>query len=203
MISEEDKLPNRIELIAGVDVAYTNNLAIGAIAVLEYNSLRNIETQIAICTTKMPYVPTLLAFREIPPVTVCMKKLEKKPDIFLVDGHGISHPFNFGFASHFGLSVGKPTIGVAKNKLVGEAVREGEAEILNYNGKIVGAVVKTSVPGKPIYVSVGHYVSLPTAVEIVRKSTIGGRIPEPLKRAHSAASQCKTQLEKIGHPQKI
>ena len=137
-IIEEDRLPDRIEFIAGVDVAYTGKLSIGAVSVLDYNSLRTIESQTAICETKMPYVPTLLAFREIPAVIACVRKLVRQPDIFLVDGHGIAHPCNFGLASHIGVIVGKPTIGVSKARLVGETVQSGEYAFLSYNGRTVG-----------------------------------------------------------------
>ena len=194
-IIEEDRLPDRIEFIAGVDVAYTGKLSIGAVSVLDYNSLRTIESQTAICETKMPYVPTLLAFREIPAVIACVRKLVSQPDIFLVDGHGIAHPCNFGLASHIGVIVGKPTIGVSKARLVGETVQSGFYEFLSYNGRTVGAVIRRVKHGKPIYVSVGNLVSLETAIEIVKKCGRSEMIPEPLRQAHITASELKHQLE--------
>lgn len=202
-VIEEDRLPDRIESIAGVDVAYTGKIAIGAVSVLDYNSLGTIESQIAVCEVKMPYVPTLLAFREVPAATACIRRLTKKPDVFLVDGHGIAHPHNFGLASHLGLIVGRPTIGVAKTKLVGETIQNGEEAFLNYRGRTVGAAIRTVERGKPIYVSVGNLVSLETAIEIVKKCTRSGGYPEPLRQAHVTASELKRQLERTSDLQKI
>ena len=195
-IIEEDRLPDEIEFIAGVDVAYVGKLAIGAVAVLDYHSLKVIEFQTAICEVKIPYVPTLLAFREIPAATACIRRLRKHPDVFLVDGQGIAHPYNFGFASHLGLIVGKPTIGVAKTKLVGEPIDNGKNAFLTYKGKIVGSTIRTIEHAKPVYVSVGHLISLKTAIKIAGDCTRNSRIPEPLRQAHRIASERQQQLNK-------
>ncbi len=199
-IIAEDRLPREIKLIAGVDAAYIGDIAIGSVSVLDYPSFVTEESETAVARVKVPYFPTLLAFREIPPTTACIRKLKINPDVFLVDGQGIAHPYYCGFASHLGIAIGKPTIGVAKNKLVGEPITENENTFLTYNGRIVGAVVKTKDNSKPIYVSVGHLVSLRTAIEIVKKSIRGNRIPEPLRQAHTTASEQKEQLKrKLAH----
>jgi deoxyribonuclease V len=104
-IITEDRLPERINLIGGVDVAYTDKWAIGAAVVLDFESLELLEQQIAITKVRLPYVPTLLAFREMPPTTACIKKLRLQPDVFLVNGQGIAHPYECGFASHLGLAI--------------------------------------------------------------------------------------------------
>ena len=100
-------------------------LAIGAVAVLDYESLKLLETQVATCQVKMPYIPTLLSFREIPPAMAAIKKLKIQPDVFLVDAQGIAHPYRCGFASHLGLAIGKPTIGAAKSRLIGTPDGDG------------------------------------------------------------------------------
>jgi len=193
----EDKLPRKIGFIAGVDVAYVKGISIGAVAVLDYDSLKLVESQIAICKTRFPYIPTLLSFREIPPAVLSIKKLHTQPDIFLVDGQGFAHPYRCGFASHLGLVIGRPTIGVAKSRLFGEvekAKAEGKVAFLKNKGAVVGAMV-TTIPGrKPLYVSVGHMISLETAVKIVKHCVRTNRIPEPILKAHEIATLEKRKI---------
>ncbi|RLI15982.1 endonuclease V [Candidatus Bathyarchaeota archaeon] len=193
----EDRLPEKIRLVAGVDVAYMKDLSIGAVAVLDYSSLKLIEARTALCKTRFPYIPTLLSFREIPPVVLSVKKLRVQPDIFLVDGQGFAHPYRCGFASHLGLVIGKPTVGVAKSWLFGElenAEVEKGVKLLKHHGEVVGAVVETKRGCKPVYVSVGHMVSLETAVKIVRQCSRYNRIPEPVLQAHKVANVEKRKL---------
>ena len=180
----EDRLPEKIRFVAGVDVAYAGETAVGSVAVLDYESLELLERQTATCSAKIPYIPTLLSFREIPAAIACIKKLKRQPDVFLVDGQGIAHPYRCGFASHLGLAVGKPAVGVAKSRLVGEPVNDYLVE----NGQIIGAVVTTKASSKPVYVSVGHLLSLETAVKIVEHCVRGSRVPEPLLQAHKIAT---------------
>ncbi len=99
-----------------------DNTGIGAVAVLDYESLELLETQVATCQVKIPYIPTLLSFREIPPAIAAIKKLKVQPDVFLVDAQGLAHPYRCGFASHLGLALGKPTIGAAKSRLIGTPI---------------------------------------------------------------------------------
>jgi deoxyribonuclease V len=193
----EDTLPEKIRFVAGVDVAYTRGLSIGAVAVLDYDSLKLVESQTAFCKTRFPYVPTLLSFREIPPAVLSIKKLEVQPDVFLVDGQGFAHPYGCGFASHLGLAIGKPTIGVAKSRLFGEAERtkaEGKVAFLKNKGEVVGAIVTTKRGCKPLYVSVGHMVSLETAIKIVKHCVHQHRISEPILKAHEIATQEKRKI---------
>ena len=113
----EDRLPTKIKAVAGVDVSYADGIGVGAVTVLEYESLKPLETQVAARQVKMPYIPTLLSFREIPPAMAAINRLKLKPDVFLVDAQGIAHPYRCGFASHLGLAIGKPTIGAAKKQI--------------------------------------------------------------------------------------
>ncbi|MEM2250140.1 MAG: endonuclease V [Candidatus Bathyarchaeia archaeon] len=191
----EDKLPKEIRYVAGVDVAYAGNLAVSSAVVLDYESLKLVEAQIAACKVSFPYVPTLLSFRELPPTLMCIKKLKIQPDVFLVDGQGFAHPYRCGFASHLGVVIDKPTIGVAKSKLIGEVEPFGERDFayLWHEGEIVGAALKTSV-GKVLYVSVGHMVSLETAIKIVRHCMHYSGIPEPLRMAHKIATAERNKI---------
>ena len=100
----KDKMPKKIRLIAGVDVAYYKDKSIGAVAVLDYDSLELIESQTAISKTLFPYIPTLLSFREVPPAVNSVRKLRSSPDVLLVDGQGYAHPYHCGFAAICGLS---------------------------------------------------------------------------------------------------
>jgi deoxyribonuclease V len=193
-IINEDRLPQKINYIAGVDVAYAGELAIGAVAVLDYESLELLESQTATCRVKFPYIPTLLSFREIPPTVACIKKLKLQPDVLLADGQGIAHPYGCGFASHLGLAIGKPTIGVAKSRLIGKPTEIAGEDFLVQKGQIISAVVTTKEGAKPVYVSVGHLISLGTAVKIVKHCARNSRIPEPILKAHKIASEEKRKV---------
>jgi deoxyribonuclease V len=195
-IVTEDRLSQKIERVAGVDVAYITELAIGAVAVLDYETLEFLEQQTAKCQAKFPYIPTLLSFRELPPTVACIKKLKLQPDILLVDGQGAAHPYGCGFASHLGLTIGKPTIGVAKSRLVGESKVIAGQEFLVQKDQIIGAVVTTKEGVKPVYVSVGHLISLGTAVKIAKHCVRNSRIPEPILQAHKIASEERYKVKR-------
>lgn len=193
----EDQLPEKIKFVAGVDVAYVKDKAIGTVAVVDYDSLDLLESQTAIHESSFPYIPTLLSFREIPPSVTCIKKLHLQPHVFLVDGQGVAHPYRCGFASHLGLVLGKPTIGVAKSKLVGEIVEKREKTLLTQNGEVIGSIVTTKQGSKPVYVSVGHMISLETAIRIVKHCVRKSRIPEPILQAHRIAAAEKGKIKII------
>ena len=196
----EDRLPEKIRYVAGVDVAYCKEMSIGAVAVLDYDSLELVESQTALCKTRFPYIPTLLSFREIPPAVLCVKKLRVQPDVFLVDAQGFAHPYHCGFASHLGLVINKPTVGAAKSRLFGEAEEYGSKEnvaFLKHKGKVVGAAVTTKHGCKPVYISVGHMVSLETAIKIVKHCVRKYRVPEPTLKAHKIAALEKRKVNNI------
>jgi deoxyribonuclease V len=199
----EDTLPEKISLVAGVDVAYAGESAIGAVAVLDYASLDLLESQTVTCEVKFPYIPTLLSFREIPPAVACVRRLKLQPDVFLVDGQGLAHPYRCGFASHLGLAIGKTSIGVAKSRLTGKPTAIGDNVFLVDNGEIIGSVVTTKEGAKPVYVSVGHLISLETAVKIVKHCVRNSRIPEPILQAHRIASEARQRFQQQSKLQKI
>lgn len=193
-IVSKDVLPQKIRTIAGVDVSYLDTKGIGCVAVLDFDSLEVLETQIAICQVKIPYIPTLLSFREISPAIACIWKLKIAPDVFLVDAQGYAHPYRCGFASHLGLILGKATIGAAKSRLIGEPVEVNGKSLLIDRDEVVGAVVTTKQGTKPVYVSIGHMISLETAIKIVRYCS-KSRIPEPLLQAHILATKERKLLK--------
>ncbi len=190
----QDYLPEKICTVGGVDVSYVDNLGIGAAVVFSYDTLEPREVQVAMVEVKMPYVPTLLSFRELSPAIAAIVKLKLQPDVFLVDAQGYAHPYRCGFASHLGLALGRPTVGAAKSRLIGQEIEQGERTLLYDKGEVIGEVVTTKPSAKPVFVSVGHMVSLERAVEIVKHCS-KSRIPEPLLCAHKLATQEKRRLQ--------
>lgn len=140
-----------------------------------------------------PYVPGLLGFREVPALLLAWEALAEKPDLLFVDGHGVAHPRGLGVASHLGVLLDVPTIGVAKSVLVGTPAgpvgpAPGDATDLAWRGAVIGRVVRTRARAGPLLVSTGHRVSLDTAVAWVLRAGRGWRLPEPTRRAHLAAN---------------
>jgi deoxyribonuclease V len=189
----EDRLPQKIRSVGGVDVSYVGNVGVGAVTVVDYESLELLEAQVATCEVKIPYIPTLLSFRELPPAMAAIRKLKIQPDVFLVDAQGWAHPFRCGFASHLGLALGKPTVGAAKSRLIGMLTEKDSRTLLVDEGEVIGEVITTKPGAKPVYVSIGHMVSLETAVKIVCHCS-KNRIPEPLLQAHNLATKTRLTL---------
>jgi deoxyribonuclease V len=183
-----------VQCVAGVDVGFEANGAIAraAVALLEFPSLALLDWAVAREPTRFPYVPGLLSFREIPVVRAALRKLRRRPDLLLVDGQGLAHPRRLGIASHLGLVTGLPAIGVAKSLLVGEhqppARRRGAWKPLVHRGEVVGAALRTRTGVSPVFVSIGHRVSLETAVRFVLACGAGYRLPETTRWAHRLAS---------------
>lgn len=196
-VIREDRLPKKIRYVAGVDIAYAGETSIGAAAFLDFDSLSLVESKTVHFKTRFPYVPTLLSFREIPPALLAMKKLATTPDVFMVDGQGTAHPYRLGFATHLGLVADTQTIGVAKSLLCGKVQPfQGEKRwtpIID-KGEVIGAAVITNPGRKPVYVSIGHRVSLERAIDLVLHCAQGRRIPEPVRAAHMLANEEKTRL---------
>ncbi len=193
LVIRRDRLPKEIKTVGGIDVAYIDGLGVGAVTVLDYGSLELLESAFAICPVRMPYIPTLLSFREIPSALAAFKQLKLQPDVLLVDAQGWAHPYRCGFASHLGLVLGKPTVGAAKSRLIGESTKVDGRTVLMDKGEVIGEVVTTKEGAKPIYVSIGHMVSLETAAKIVKHSS-KTRIPEPLLLAHNLATEVRNEV---------
>jgi deoxyribonuclease V len=189
-----DKLPGKFLTVGGVDVSYIGDIGIGVVTVLNYDSLAILESEVAVCPVKMPYIPTLLSFREIPPAISAYRKLHIQPDVLLVDAQGWAHPYRCGFATHLGIVLTTPTVGAAKSRLIGEPVEKDGRTLLMDKGEVIGEVLTTKQGCKPVYVSVGHMVSLETAVKIVQHCA-KSRIPEPLRLAHKLATEARLELQ--------
>jgi deoxyribonuclease V len=179
------KIP--VELVVGVDAAFSGNRVFAAACLYALPSLKPVEDAAASGELGFPYVPGFLTFREGPAILEAVAALSRKPDLILVDGQGIAHPRRLGIASHIGVLLGVPTVGCAKSRLVGEFREPGRARgrrsRLRFDGQTVGAVVRTRTGVRPLFVSPGHLVDIPNSVRIVLRTTGGFRIPEPLRRA--------------------
>jgi len=184
----EDKLGD-VKYVAGVDAAFLENGQVtkAAAAVFSFPDLQLVETAIATRDTTFPYIPGFLSFREIPAYLDVLAKLKLTPDLILCDGQGVAHPKRFGCATHLGVMLDHPTIGVAKSLLIGKhevlADAKGSRQPLVYKGEIVGAVVRSRSNVKPLYVSAGHRICLETAIDYVFKCITKYRLPETTRVA--------------------
>ena len=190
----EDRLSEKIDSVAGVDVGFKQGGEVtrAAVAVLDYPTLQLKDQAVAEVETRFPYVPGLLSFREVPAVLEALQKLPQVPNILLCDGQGIAHPRRFGIASHLGVLLDHPTIGVGKSRLIGthDPVPEekGSWVPLLDQGEVIGAVLRTRKGVKPLYVSPGHRVCLETAIFWVMSCVTRYKLPETTRWAHRLAS---------------
>jgi len=189
----EDKL-GAVNYVAGVDMGFEadGTISRAAVAVLSFPDLQLIESAIAFRPTTFPYIPGLLSFREIPAVIDALETISTIPDLIICDGQGIAHPRRFGIACHLGLLVDIPTIGAAKSLLIGKYeelnASRGSWQPLKHRGETVGAVLRSRTATKPLYISSGHLVSLPTAIDYVLRCTPKYRLPETTRIADKLAS---------------
>jgi deoxyribonuclease V len=181
----------RIKYVAGIDISIRNDQAIAAIVVLDFKTLQVVDYALHAGPIPFPYVPGLLSFRECPAIIAAAEKLQVEPDLLMVDGHGISHPRRMGIAAHVGLLFDKPTIGCAKTRLTGKHeepdLNAGYYTDLWDKDEFIGAVLRTKDNCRPLYISVGHKIELPTALDLVLECGRGYRLPEPTRRAHQVA----------------
>jgi deoxyribonuclease V len=183
----------RLRKVAGIDVSISRFSHSGraAVVVLSYPSLELIDCTIFEGAIEFPYIPGLLSFREAPLITRAWALLKTSPDVALVDGQGIAHPRRLGVASHLGLLLGVPTVGCAKSRLIGShgavPYEAGGHALLRDGDEVIGAVVRTKRGINPLYVSIGHRINLPGAIDVVLNCCRGYRLPEPARMAHMAA----------------
>jgi deoxyribonuclease V len=188
----EDNLPKTIRSIAGFDLAFLNDKAIATGVVLDYESLRIKEIKTIKTRVPFPYVPTFLTFREGPSIIKVYDKLKVKPDVLMINGQGIAHPIFCGIASHVGVLIGKPSIGIAQNALVGEydePIKVGDCSPIKYQNKKVGYVYRSKENCNPIFISPGHRISVDTSLKITKKSIRNNKLPEPISIAHSISKK--------------
>lgn len=184
-------------LVAGCDIAYhlTEPILFAAVAVVRVADGAVIETRTVTRATDFPYIPGLLSFREIPALLAALAELRYAPDAVMVDGQGIAHPRRFGLACHLGLWLDRPCLGCAKSWLVGDhdepGPEAGDTAPLTVAGEAVGQVVRSAAGAKPVYVSPGHRIDIPSAVAVVRATLSGYRHPAPTRAAHLAGNELR------------
>jgi deoxyribonuclease V len=187
-----------VRRIGGVDVSSggrfdPDDRIHAAVVVLSWPELAVVARAAASVRPAMPYVPGFLGFREIPAVLAAWEVLALRPDLVMVDGHGIAHPRALGIAAHLGVVLDVPSIGVAKSLLVGApeapvGEAPGDRAPLLWRGERIGTALRTRRRSNPLYVSIGHRVSLEAAVDWVLRAGRGYRLPEPTRLAHLAAN---------------
>lgn len=194
VVREDRLITEEPAFIGGADVGFEQGGEVtrAAMVLLKYPSLELVEYQVARIATTMPYIPGFLSFREYPALLAAWEKLSRKPELLFVDGHGISHPRRLGVASHFGMLVDVPTIGVAKKRLCGKFVplsdEPGAVAPLMDKGEQLAWVWRSKNRCNPLFVSTGHRVGLDTALGWVQRCTKGYRLPEPTRWADAVAS---------------
>jgi deoxyribonuclease V len=182
-----------IRVIGGADASATRSdptrAVHAAIVALDFPTLAPLGEASATTRAGLPYIPGLLGFREVPALAAAWQSLHPKPDLLLVDGHGLAHPKGLGIASLLGLVLDVPTIGVAKSLLVGEVRGEvTDAAPITWKGAVIGTALRSRRGAAPLYVSVGHRIALATAESFVRRCLRGRRLPVPTLAAHDAAA---------------
>jgi deoxyinosine 3'endonuclease (endonuclease V) len=182
----EDTLHKEIEYICGIDVSYKKNIAYCSAAIIKKNTLELIESVYSKSVVRHPYISGLFILRESIPILTTLKSLKIHFDLLLIDGHGLLHPRKCGLATYIGVLIDKPTIGVAKSLLCGSIMEDQSVE---YDGTVLGFTIKKEGK-KQIYVSVGHKISLTTAIQIIKKITKKEEwVPEPLRIADLNSKQ--------------
>ncbi len=181
-----------LKLIAGCDQAFVDDRIVSAVVVLSYPDFKLVEWQHAAAKETMPYIPGFLSYRESPVVLEAFAKLKHRPQLLMVDGNGIIHHRKIGMASHLGLLLDIPTIGVAKKLLMGQ-VQDGKVLI---DSQQRGFAIQSREHAKSIYVSPGHKVSLKTSLSITKKCLTGHKLPEPLHLAHKYSLVAKRKVVK-------
>lgn len=199
-----DDFAKSIKLIGGTDVGFENegNITRAAIVILSYPDFNVIEYHIARIKTEFPYIPGYLSFREYPALVAAWQQVKQKPDLLLVDGQGVAHPRRLGIASHLGLLLDMPTIGVAKKRLCGQyeimPKVVGNVTPLCDKQEQIGWVLQSKNRCNPLFVSAGHRVSQSSALRWVNLCLRGYRLPEPTRWADAIASN-KPLFEKFIH----
>ena len=178
---------SKLSSVAGCDVAVSGETLVAAVVVLDADSLEVVETVEARGRASFPYVPGLLSFREVPVLLRAFEGLARRPDALLCDGQGRAHPRRFGLACHLGLLLDLPSVGVAKSRLTGEAEepgpQRGSWNPIVDRDEVIGRLLRTRDRVRPLYISVGHRITLDDAVSLVLRMGAGLRLPEPTRLA--------------------
>ncbi len=189
-----------VDLVAGVDVSsfISTPVLVGAVVVWSLKKKKIVDSAIARSATNFPYIPGLLAFRELPALMGALQKLATEPDVVICDGQGTAHPRGLGIACHLGLYINVPTLGCGKSRLIGTydvpGLKKGNSTVLYYKNREVGRVVRTRDNVKPVFVSAGNNISQESASHLVVSACSKYRIPDPVRAAHKLAGEVMGDL---------
>ncbi|MET3878383.1 deoxyribonuclease V [Chitinophaga sp. OAE865] len=190
-----------LNYVAGADISFNkfSTTVYAGIVMMEFPSMKPVGYSLVKKEVLFPYVPGFLAFREVPALLDAWAQLPLKPDILVVDGHGIAHPRRMGIASHFGVLAQQPSIGSAKKKLFGMYEEPGMEKgsytpLTDKQGQQLGNVLRSKSNVKPVFVSPGHLIDVPGSTEILMQCIKGYRLPEPTRLAHNAVNQFRTGI---------
>ena len=183
--------------VAGADVSMERfkHYGYAAVVVIDLQTGETVDEAAAAAELRFPYVPGYLSFRELPVLDLAWRSLRVRPDLVVFDGHGYAHPRRFGLACHGGVAWDVPSIGCAKTPFIGThgplGNERGDTSPIVHEGETVGMVVRTKTGTRPLYVSAGHRMDLPTAVEMVLRLTPKYRQPETTRRAHGRVNELR------------
>jgi deoxyribonuclease V len=192
-------LNKEIKLIGGADISFNiySEIVYAGIIILSYPDLKEITSATVVAKTTFPYIPGLLAFREVPALVEAWNKLSIKPDVLMLDGHGIAHPRRLGIATHFGILQNVPTIGCGKSRLTGtfqepDMAVFSQSELYHKQEKI-GYVLRSKKNCNPLFVSPGQLVSFEQSLELVKGCLKGYRLPETTRKAHLLVNKVRIE----------
>ncbi len=183
-------LQTLVQLIGGADISFNkySEIVFAGIVILSYPELKIVEQVTVRSSTRFPYVPGLLAFREVPALLQAWDKVKNKPDVMILDGQGIAHERRTGIATHFGLLTDIPSIGCAKSRLAGKFTEPDRVPfartVMTDGSEEIGIVLRSKPNSNPLYISPGHRISMAQSVEIVKNCIRKHRVPEPTRLAH-------------------
>ncbi|HZP51372.1 deoxyribonuclease V [Actinocrinis sp.] len=204
LVRAEGVTADEVRLIAGVDVAYAKDESVvaGAAVVLDAATRQVVDSASAIRPVEFPYIPGLLAFREIPALLDALAALSQQPDVIVCDGYGVAHPRRFGLACHLGVITDLPAFGVAKTAFIGEYTQPGPERgawsYLTDRDEVIGRVLRTQRETKPVFVSTGHRIGLDAAAQLTLALAADYRLPETTRQADRLSRQVLSEHHPAG-----
>lgn len=208
MLREEiriEPLKTPVETVAGADISFSRGSDVmhAGMVILTFPDLKEVARSLVSARIDFPYIPGLLAFREIPSLLEAWELLKIKPDVVILDGHGIAHPRRMGIATHFGIVADQPTIGCAKKILTGTyeepGMEKGNYTYITHRGEQVGMALRSRTNVKPVFISPGHLVSFDDAYSVVTQCLTGYRLPETTRIAHRMVNRLRRGEIKAGY----
>lgn len=181
------------ENIVGCDVSYRRKARVTCVVfnIRERSILEEVTLKRDI---PADYLPSKFAKREMPLIGEAISKISGGVDCILVDGHGIAHPGRAGLACFADVLLGFPTIGCAKNLLVGNFedinFKRGNWSSIFYKGQKVGEAICTKNGTTPIFISPGNKIGFKNARDIILSLAINSKYPEPLRVADLNTRRC-------------